>query len=448
MLHSEGRTVSRSPCTLLAVALVLLLLTQCLASTQQPRRRRQQRRQQQQLPSRSSTPCLVCVLHARPSATPSQPYAGFNSSLHGTPQPLGRAVNATAVAAAAAAAATAAASALAGGGAAGSRGAGRRLPGSRGGGFVYVPRSYHPSRPSPLAVMLHGAGGRADPQSGNWSFGGLRALEESRLIVVVPESAGRTWDAVRGGAFGPDVAGLDAALAAVFGAYAVDPGRVALAGHSDGASYALSLGLGNPQLFTHLVAFSPGFMRPPPAAAAWLDAAVAAAAAVAGTAATASAVGNSTTARLALPTPEAGGSTPGATDAAQAAAKAQAQAQERVMAETATLTTAKPLGVSAVAPAKAAAALETVARQAVHLQGGGRLPRVFVAHGRGGRDPAGALLAPHRVAAAGCGLGRGVQGVPRPARPDARHSGDGAGVYLGAGGSRVNGKHGDNKAMC
>ena len=309
MLHSEGRTVSRSPCTLLAVALVLLLLTQCLASTQQPRRRRQQRRQQQQLPSRSSTPCLVCVLHARPSATPSQPYAGFNSSLHGTPQPLGRAVNATAVAAAAAAAATAAASALAGGGAAGSRGAGRRLPGSRGGGFVYVPRSYHPSRPSPLAVMLHGAGGRADPQSGNWSFGGLRALEErwgrtvglcvfvgdgvtcetqdlrfcgpwtvwavsstglwppvrtirirvycvgtgsrgilnalpttpinpttptahfSRLIVVVPESAGRTWDAVRGGAFGPDVAGLDAALAAVFGAYAVDPGRVALAGH-------------------------------------------------------------------------------------------------------------------------------------------------------------------------------------------------------------------------
>ena len=45
-------------------------------------------------------------------------------------------------------------------------------------GFVYVPRSYHPGRPSPLAVMLHGAGGRADPQSGNWSFGGLQALEE------------------------------------------------------------------------------------------------------------------------------------------------------------------------------------------------------------------------------------------------------------------------------
>ncbi|PNW83098.1 hypothetical protein CHLRE_06g306450v5 [Chlamydomonas reinhardtii] len=132
-------------------------------------------------------------------------------------------------------------------------------------GFVYVPRSYHPGRPSPLAVMLHGAGGRADPQSGNWSFGGLQALEESACILLVPESRGSTWDVIRCG-FGPDVAHIDAALGRVFASCAVDPGRVTLAGFSDGASYALSLGLGNPQLFTHLVAFSPGFMRPPPAA--------------------------------------------------------------------------------------------------------------------------------------------------------------------------------------
>ncbi|KAG2426354.1 hypothetical protein HXX76_013111 [Chlamydomonas incerta] len=243
----------------------------------QRHRRQQQQNQKRQLPGRSSTPCAVCVLSARPSATPPRPYAGFNASLHGTPQPLGFAINATAVAAAAAASATAAS---AGGAAAGNRGGGARaaLTGSpRGRGFLFVPRSYDPGRPSPLAVMLHGAGGRADPLSGNWTFGGLAAAEDSRLIIVVPESAGRTWDAVRGGAFGPDVAALDGVLAAVFAAYAVDAGRVALAGHSDGASYALSLGLGNPQLFTHLLAFSPGFMRPPPAAAAWLDAAVAAA---------------------------------------------------------------------------------------------------------------------------------------------------------------------------
>jgi phospholipase/carboxylesterase len=33
-------------------------------------------------------------------------------------------------------------------------------------------------------------------------------------------------------------------------------------GFSDGASYALSLGLTNGDLFRHVIAFSPGFMAP------------------------------------------------------------------------------------------------------------------------------------------------------------------------------------------
>jgi phospholipase/carboxylesterase len=37
---------------------------------------------------------------------------------------------------------------------------------------------------------------------------------------------------------------------------------VALGGFSDGASYALSLGLTNGDLFDSLIAFSPGFMAP------------------------------------------------------------------------------------------------------------------------------------------------------------------------------------------
>jgi len=39
----------------------------------------------------------------------------------------------------------------------------------------------------------------------------------------------------------------------------VDEKRVAIGGFSDGASYALSLGLANGDLFTHVIAFSPGF---------------------------------------------------------------------------------------------------------------------------------------------------------------------------------------------
>ena len=35
-----------------------------------------------------------------------------------------------------------------------------------------------------------------------------------------------------------------------------------IAGHSDGASYALSLGLGTGDTFGHIMAFSPGVMKP------------------------------------------------------------------------------------------------------------------------------------------------------------------------------------------
>jgi predicted esterase len=41
---------------------------------------------------------------------------------------------------------------------------------------------------------------------------------------------------------------------------AVDPARVAIGGFSDGATYALSLGLVNGDLFPKVVAFSPGFV--------------------------------------------------------------------------------------------------------------------------------------------------------------------------------------------
>ena len=53
---------------------------------------------------------------------------------------------------------------------------------------------------------------------------------------------------------------LDLALARVFSIVPIDPGRVAVAGFSDGASYALGLGLANGDLFGRVVAFSPGFV--------------------------------------------------------------------------------------------------------------------------------------------------------------------------------------------
>jgi phospholipase/carboxylesterase len=105
--------------------------------------------------------------------------------------------------------------------------------------------------------MLHGAGGNA--QHG---IGLLRDLaDESGLILLAVDSRRQTWDVLHGG-FGPDIAFIDRALEQTFDHYAVDPARVAVGGFSDGASYALSVGITNGDLFTHVIAFSPGFMSP------------------------------------------------------------------------------------------------------------------------------------------------------------------------------------------
>ncbi|HEX2063832.1 MAG TPA: PHB depolymerase family esterase [Acidimicrobiales bacterium] len=121
-------------------------------------------------------------------------------------------------------------------------------------GLVFVPAGLPPDRPAPLLVMLHGAGG--DARGGLGVLG--RLAEERGVVVVAPDSRGRTWDVILG-AYGPDVAFVDRALAQAFDRHAVDPARVAIGGFSDGASYALSLGLANGDLFHHVLAFSPGF---------------------------------------------------------------------------------------------------------------------------------------------------------------------------------------------
>lgn len=106
----------------------------------------------------------------------------------------------------------------------------------------------------PLLVLLHGAGGTG--------AGILRRLgpaaDQAGVAVLAPDSRGSTWDAIRG-AFGPDVEFLTRALDRVFETTAVDPARVAVGGFSDGASYAISLGLMNGDLFRRVLAFSPGF---------------------------------------------------------------------------------------------------------------------------------------------------------------------------------------------
>lgn len=127
------------------------------------------------------------------------------------------------------------------------------------GGLLYVPSGYTPNRGWPLVVLLHGAG--SDARSGLAPL--AQVADGAGLILLAPDSRDRTWDAVLGG-YGPDVASIDALLEDVFERLSVDPRRLAIGGFSDGASYALSLGLANGDLFTHVIAFSPGFIPPGP----------------------------------------------------------------------------------------------------------------------------------------------------------------------------------------
>jgi phospholipase/carboxylesterase len=124
-------------------------------------------------------------------------------------------------------------------------------------GLLFVPRSYDPSRPAPLLIALHGAGGEGAHMLGPVE----EAAERLGVLVLSPDSRGRTWDVILG-SFGPDVAFIDQALARILGDFAVNGERIAVGGFSDGASYALSIGIINGGLFSDILAFSPGFAAP------------------------------------------------------------------------------------------------------------------------------------------------------------------------------------------
>lgn len=120
---------------------------------------------------------------------------------------------------------------------------------------LYIPEGYQPGTPAPLAVMLHGAGGSADH-----GLSLLRWLADAAgVLVLAPSSRGSTWDIIEENAFSHDIVFIDGALTQVFSQYSIDPARIDIGGFSDGASYALSVGLSNGELFPHIVAFSPGF---------------------------------------------------------------------------------------------------------------------------------------------------------------------------------------------
>jgi phospholipase/carboxylesterase len=123
-------------------------------------------------------------------------------------------------------------------------------------GLLYIPTDY--AGPLPLLILLHKAGGSPS----EWfSRGGSYApyADKGGFIILAPESPGQSWGTGPKN-WGYDYLAINRALEEAFARCAIDRNRLAIGGFSDGASYALSLGLANGDVFSYIIAFSPGFI--------------------------------------------------------------------------------------------------------------------------------------------------------------------------------------------
>jgi len=120
---------------------------------------------------------------------------------------------------------------------------------------AYVPASALTRSKVPVMLFLHGALRTVD-----FFVDGHRAAADANgVCVAAPYAAAGTWDAVRD-FYGPDVDVLNSTLKWLFTNLPVDRNRIALSGFSDGATYTLGIGRANGDIFSRLIAYSPGFL--------------------------------------------------------------------------------------------------------------------------------------------------------------------------------------------
>ena len=124
-------------------------------------------------------------------------------------------------------------------------------------GTLFIPKSYKPGTKMPLVIMLHGFSGWGDNQRRLFDL-----AEELGFIVVAPESRDITWGKEAPG-FDQDVRYIGAAFRHVGSIVDVDFDRVALGGQSDGAGYALTMGLAYGDTFNHLIILAGGGLIEP-----------------------------------------------------------------------------------------------------------------------------------------------------------------------------------------
>jgi predicted esterase len=135
-------------------------------------------------------------------------------------------------------------------------------------GYVPSSASLHP----PLLVLLHGAGHEQTTMVEHFEA----EADMRGLVLLAPDSVGETWDVVETAKEPPsidsplanhlshrfvssrDAKRVDAAIASLARIVPIDRSRTALAGFSDGATFALAMGLSSAEHFAAVIAWSPG----------------------------------------------------------------------------------------------------------------------------------------------------------------------------------------------
>jgi polyhydroxybutyrate depolymerase len=129
---------------------------------------------------------------------------------------------------------------------------------------VHVPTGYDPSKPAPLVMMLHGYGSANVLTELYWKMSSL--ADTDGFFYVAPNgtfdsSGSRFWNATDAccnidGRDVDDVGYLTGLVKEIQGAYAIDPKRVYVMGHSNGGYMAHRLACDHAETFAAIVSYA------------------------------------------------------------------------------------------------------------------------------------------------------------------------------------------------
>jgi phospholipase/carboxylesterase len=120
---------------------------------------------------------------------------------------------------------------------------------ARGGFSLYVPENYCPERPLPLVVALHGGYGHGRDFLWTW----LREARSRGFALLSPTSVGTTWSIT---SIDDDAIPIKRHMEEVCARINIDRSRILVTGMSDGATFALCLGLCEASWFTAIAPVS------------------------------------------------------------------------------------------------------------------------------------------------------------------------------------------------